>query len=175
MPQIHVCPLSQIPATVRASGARSLVTLINDGTPVTRPREIDESRHLFVAMSDIVLAEEGHVLPAEAHVRQLLEFVARWDRSEPIVIHCYAGVSRSTAAAFITACALNPDRNELAIAQDVRARSATATPNRLMVEIADRLLAREGRMVEAIAAIGRGEECFEGVPFALDLISGPHP
>lgn len=169
MPQIHVCPLSKIPATVRASGARSLVTLINSGTRVPRPREIEESRHLFVTMSDIVLAEDGHVLPAEAHVAELLAFVRGWDRGQAMVIHCYAGVSRSTAAAYITACALREDRCEFEIARELRARSPTATPNRLLVEIADRLLARDGRMVEAVAAIGRGEDCFEGVPFALDL------
>ena len=169
MPQIHVCPLSQIPATVRASGARSLVTLINSGTRVPRPREIEESRHLFVPMSDIVLAEDGHILPAEAHVADLLDFVRQWDRGQPLVIHCYAGVSRSTAAAYIAACALRGDRCEFEIARELRARSPTATPNRLLVEIADRLLARDGRMVEAVAAIGRGEDCFEGVPFALDL------
>lgn len=169
MSQIHVCPLSQIPETVRSSGARTLVTLINDGTPVARPTQIDESRHLFVAMSDIVLAADGHILPAEEHVATLLEFVQTWDREAPIVIHCFAGVSRSTAAAFITACALCADRSEIAIAKELRARSGTATPNRLLVEIADRMLGRDGRMVEAIDAIGRGEDCYEGIPFSIDL------
>lgn len=169
MPTIHVCPLSQIPETVRASGARTLLTLINEGTPVPRPREIDEASHLFVAMSDIVMAEDGHVLPAQAHVEQMLEFVRRWDGEHPLVIHCFAGVSRSTAAAFITACALDENRAELDIAHDLRRRSPTATPNRLMIEIADRLLGRNGRMVEAVKAIGRGRDCYEGEPFAIDL------
>jgi predicted protein tyrosine phosphatase len=167
--QIHVCPLSQIPQTVRASGAKSLLTLINDGTQVGRPDAIDQHRHLFVAMSDIVLAEDGHILPAEQHVEAILAFVRQWDRSEPIVIHCFAGVSRSTAAAYIAACALSESRCELEIARELRARSPTATPNRLLVEIADRLLGRDGRMIEAVAAIGRGEECFEAKPFALEL------
>ena len=169
MSQIHVCALSQIPKTVRASGARTMVTLINDGTAVARPTEIEESRHLFVAMSDILLAADGHILPAEAHVATLLDFVKQWDRVEPIVIHCFAGVSRSTAAAYITACALSEDRCEFEIAKELRARSETATPNRLLVEIGDRMLGREGRMVEAIDSIGRGSECFEGIPFAIDL------
>ena len=169
MSQIIVCPLSKIPETVRTSGARTLVTLINAGTEVVRPREIAESRHLFVAMSDIVLAEDGHILPAETHVETMLDFVRSWDRTAPLVIHCFAGVSRSTAAAFITACALDPERSERDIARSIRARSPTATPNRLMVELADRILARHGRMIEAVTAIGRGQECYEGVPFALDL------
>lgn len=169
MPSIHVCPLSQIPATVRASGARSMVTLIGAGTEVVRPREISESHHLYVAMSDIVLAAEGEILPDDSHVAKLVDFVRRWDREAPLVIHCYAGVSRSTAAAFIAACIVDEKRSEVAIAHEIRKRSPTATPNALMVEIADRLLERDGRMVEAVRSIGRGTDCYEGIPFSLDL------
>ena len=169
MPTIHVCALSKIPETVRASGARTMVTLINKGTEVIRPPEIPESRHMFVAMSDIVLAEDGHILPADTHVETMLEFVRSWDGAAPLVVHCYAGVSRSTAAAFIIACDRDGQRSEREIAELIRARSPTATPNRLMVEIADRLLGRKGRMIEAVDAIGRGRECYEGEPFALEI------
>ncbi len=169
MPQIHVCPLSKIPATVCATGARSLITLINQGTPVDRPREIEASRHLQVPVSDIVVELEGHILPAESHVADILDFVRGWDRAQPLLIHCYAGVSRSTAAAFIAACALKPEQPEIEIAQAIRAASPTASPNTLLVQVADRMLQRDGRMVAAVESIGRGEECMEGVPFALDL------
>lgn len=170
MSSIHVCPLSQIPATVRASGARSMVTLIGAGTEVVRPREIEETRHLYVAMSDIVLAVDGEILPDDSHVADVVDFVRRWDRKAPLVIHCYAGVSRSTAAAFIAACVVDEARSEMDIAREIRERSPTATPNALMVKIADRLLQRDGRMVEAVRSIGRGTDCYEGVPFALELV-----
>ena len=170
MPQIYVCPLSKIPATVRDTGARTMVTLINEGTPVPRPREIDEQSHLFVPISDITSAADGHILPAAVHVEQVLAFVrSRWDRQSPLVIHCYAGVSRSTAAAFISACALDETRSEDEIAMQLRRRSPTATPNRLLIEVADTILGRKGRMIDAVARIGRGTDCYEGVPFALDL------
>jgi predicted protein tyrosine phosphatase len=78
-------------------------------------------------------------------------------------------VSRSTAAAFITACALRPHRDEAEIAQAVRTKSPTATPNSRLVTIADAMLGRNGRMVAAIEKIGRGRNCFEGAPFALEL------
>ncbi len=169
MPQIHVCPLSQIAQTVQVTGARSMVTLINAGTPVARPAEIAPERHLFVSVSDIVAAEEGHILPAEAHLAEVLAFVRAWDRQQPLVVHCYAGVSRSTAAAYISACALRDDFDEAALARTLRARSPTATPNAMMVALGDHLLGRGGRMVAAIAAIGRGQDCAEGVPFSLDL------
>jgi predicted protein tyrosine phosphatase len=169
MPRIHVCSLARIADAVESTGARSLVTLLSPGTLVARPALIEPDRHLHIAMSDIVEPIEGQVLPDETHVRALLDFVAEWDRAEPLLIHCFAGVSRSTAAAFIAACALNPDLAETTIAQRIRAASPTATPNARMVAIADEILGREGRMTAAARAIGRGVDCFEGVPFALEL------
>ena len=169
MSRLHVCSLARVHSTVRQSGARSLVSLINPPLSIDRPEVIAAARHLHLAMSDIVAPTDGHVLPGEAQVARLLEFVRRWDRREAVVIHCYAGVSRSTAAAFIAACTLAPGHPEHAFAQAIRDASPTATPNPLLVALADDLLGRRGRMVAAVAAIGRGAECFEGVPFALDL------
>ncbi|MGH6812614.1 MAG: tyrosine phosphatase family protein, partial [Methylocella sp.] len=169
VPRIHVCPLSKLPETVRATGARSLVTLIDEGTPVSRPSGIAAEKHLVVVLSDIVAELEGHTLPNESHVEKFLAFVRQWDQTAPLLIHCFAGVSRSTAAAFIAACALRPHRNEAEIARAVRANSPTATPNLRLVAIADAMLGRNGRMVAAVEKIGRGCNCFEGAPFALEL------
>jgi predicted protein tyrosine phosphatase len=169
MPCIHVTPLSRLAETVEASGASHLVTLINVATPVERPASIAAERHLFIGMSDILQPMDGHVLPGEAHVRSLIGFARGWDRSRPMVMHCWAGISRSTAAAFITACALEPALDEVALAERLRAVSPSATPNARLVAVADDLLGRRGRMVDAIAAIGRGADAFEGTPFALAL------
>jgi predicted protein tyrosine phosphatase len=168
-PHILVCPLSKVPETVRATGARSLITLIDQGTPVGRPSAIAAEKHLVVRLSDIVVHVEGHTLPNESHVEKLLNFVRLWDQTAPLLIHCFAGVSRSTAAAFIAACALRPHRNEAEIADAVRANSPTATPNARLVAIADAMLGRNGRMIAAVEKIGRGCNCFEGAPFVLEL------
>lgn len=167
MPFVHVCPLSQVTQTVALSGARHLVSLINDGTPVIRPEAIPERNHLFLGINDIVEPAEGLVAPAEEHVRTLIGFVGTWDRERPIVIHCYAGISRSTAAAFIALCALGPERSEHDIASRLRDASPSATPNPRLVAFADDILGRGGRMSAAIRAIGRGEAAYEGIPFAL--------
>lgn len=169
MPTLHACPLSRLSETVGATKASHLVTLVTVGMEVERPRSIEAGRHLRVDVSDISVATADHVLPAEAHVRVLLDFVRGWDRARPLVIHCYAGISRSTAAVYIAACALQPERDEGEIARVLRLASPSATPNRLLVEIADGLLRREGRMIAGIAAIGRGADAFEGTPFCLAL------
>jgi predicted protein tyrosine phosphatase len=169
MPHITVCSLARLHRTVAEENASHVLTLINHGTPVTRPPAISADRHLFIAMSDIQEPLDGHILPGEAHVRNLLGFVRTWDRAQPMVIHCYAGVSRSTAAALITTAALNPGRSEQEIAAVIRSRSPTATPNLKLVAIADAILGRGGRLFEAADSIGRGADCFEGVPFRLEV------
>jgi predicted protein tyrosine phosphatase len=169
MPRLHVCSLALIGEIASQTGARSLVTLLSPGTRVDRPAEIAPQRHLYLAVSDILAPMPGQVLPEPSHLDELIAFVSAWDRAEPMLIHCFAGISRSTAAAFITACALSPLRDEFEIARALRAASPTATPNARLVALADATLGRNGRMNEAIAQIGRGEECFEGTPFALEL------
>ncbi len=133
MPTLHVSPLSKLDATVAACGASHLVSLINLATPVERPPGIAEGRHLFLGMSDISQPTEGHVLAGREHVERLVAFVRGWDRAAPLVIHCWAGISRSTAAAYITACALAPARDENAAADALRLASPSATPNARLV------------------------------------------
>jgi predicted protein tyrosine phosphatase len=169
VPSIHVCALSKVAETVCAVGARTLVTLIDDGAPAPRPPEITPQRHLILSISDIVEATDGHILPHAGHVDDLLDFLKTWDRAAPIVIHCWAGVSRSTAAAFIAACALEPKTPELFFARSIRANSSTASPNARLVALADARLGRKGRMTAAIAAIGRGAPCDEARSFTFAL------
>ena len=169
MPRLHVCSLARIEEVVEKTGARSMVTLLSPGTGVKRPHAIAPERHLNLAVSDIVDAAPGQVLPEASHIDAFLDFVRSWDRKAPMLIHCFAGVSRSTASAFIAACTLAPHRDEHEIARALRAASPTATPNARFVALADARLQRAGRMSEAIASIGRGEMCFEGHPFALEI------
>jgi len=166
---IHVCSLSRLHATVEETGALHIVTLLKDTDRVERPRRIVPANHLILGMDDISMPMDGYIAPANEHVRRLLDFVRGWDRAKPMVVHCFAGISRSTAGAYVAACALNPRRDEAAIAQALRRASVTATPNPLIVSIADRMLGRDGRMMAAIDAIGRGELAYEGEPFRLDL------
>jgi predicted protein tyrosine phosphatase len=169
MPTLHVCPLSCLQDTVAQTRASHVVTLINVGSEVRRPATIAPERHLTLGISDIVEPLDGHVLAAEEHMDRLLTFVRTWGRESPIVFHCWAGISRSTAAAYISACALAPERDEMEIAQALRLASPTATPNARFVALADAMLRREGRMVEAVRSIGRGAEAMEGTPFMLRI------
>ena len=166
---IHVCSLARLHDTVHQTGALHIVTMLKDTDRVERPDHILESNHLILGMDDITSEMDGYVTPCEEHVGRLLSFVRGWDRAKPLVMHCYAGISRSTAGAYVAACALNAERSELTIARELRGASTTATPNARIVSLADRMLGRNGRMVAAIESIGRGIVAYEAEPFRLDL------
>lgn len=166
---IHVCSLALLHKTVEETKALHIVTLLRLTDRVTRPAHIDEKNHLILAIDDIIAPEDGCTVPAEDHVVRLVDFAQRWDRAAPMVVHCFAGISRSTAAAFTAACALNPRRDEAEIARAIRAASPTAMPNKRIVAIADEILRRGGRMVRAVEALGRGQEAMEGHPFRLEI------
>jgi len=168
MTRIYVCPLSKVHEVVAVSGASALVSLLSPGHPMTRPEAISPQRHLALGLSDIVAPLDGHVLAQQSQVESLLTFFHEWDRARPLVIHCYAGVSRSTAAGFIALCALTP-KPEIEIARELRRLSPSATPNRHLVSLADTLLSRKGRMTAAVEAIGRGRDCFEGEVFCMEM------
>jgi predicted protein tyrosine phosphatase len=172
MPTLHVCPLSRLNDTIAAIGPSHVVSLMGVGAQIERPASIAPDRHLFIGVSDIVEPTDGHVLASPEHMEQLLAFVRAWDRESPLLFHCWAGISRSTAAAYIAACALAPERDEAELAGALRKAAPSATPNARFVTLADDLLGRKGRMTDAIQAIGRGAEAMEGTPFMLQLNRG---
>jgi len=166
---IHVCSLAALPETVKATGASHIMSVMAKVDQVQRPASVLEINHLRVQVDDITEHMDGFVAPCETHIEQILNFVRSWDRSAPMVVHCFAGISRSTASAFAAACALNPHRDEIAIARQIRTASPIASPNRLIVSLADRALGRDGRMLRALDEMGPGSMTVEGRPFRVEL------
>ncbi len=167
MPLIAVCSLALVPSTAARLKPWGVITLLDPATMIETPNGIAPDRHLKVGVNDINASAEGLISPKEDHVASVLAHGAAWDIASPLLIHCWAGVSRSTASAFMIACQANPHTPPSRIAEMIRSVSPTATPNRLLTSIADDMLGRGGAMVDAIDAIGRGEDCWEGTPFEL--------
>ena len=165
---IHVSALSALTGVTAQLGRFDLLTLLAPDYPDVDWREFACERHLRLAFHDIVEPMAGLTAPDRDIMQAVFDFGRSGDDQRALLIHCWAGISRSSAAAFAIAC----DRNqgfERDIAVELRRRSPSATPNRLMVRLADDLLRRDGRMVDAIDGIGRGAEAREGEPYALPL------
>ncbi|HEX5509948.1 MAG TPA: protein tyrosine phosphatase [Pseudolabrys sp.] len=166
---IHVCSLARLHETIDRTGARHVVTCLRRSDEARLEGRIARENHLILNMDDIALPLDGYTAPADEHVTRLIEFATGWDRRAPMVVHCFAGISRSSASAYVAACALSPGRDEMEIAWDLRRASRTAMPNVRIVSLADRLLKRDGRMIRAVDAIGPGLAATEGEPFLLNL------
>lgn len=161
-----VCPLSQVEAVIAARSPSHLITLLDPAYLIDTPAGLEPHRHLRLGVDDVTDPSEGRIAPDGALVERILAFGRGWDASRPMLVHCWAGISRSTATAFLLACERNPDTPEATIARALRAASIHAYPNRRIVALADDLLGRQGRMVDAVEAIGMGEFAV-GFPFDL--------
>ena len=165
--RIWVSPLARAPQLVEETEASRAVSLLSPGDLFPTFGRLHADRHHRVHLHDIVEPAEGFVTPAARHVEQLIDFLEGWSPSETLLIHCWAGISRSTATAFIAACMHNPDADEAAIARGLREASPTAFPNARIIGFADAILGRDGRMSAAVRAIGRGEVALEAEPFSI--------
>jgi len=169
--KLIVSPLRDVDTVVRFKRPSHLITLLDPHLMGDGPRGFNPERHLKIAVDDIWEPRQGMVLPDPAVVEDVLAFGKTWSGEDPMLVHCWAGVSRSTAAAYMLACAHRPDLDEAKIAQDLRKASPSATPNPLMIRLADDIMGRKGRMVDAVASIGRGVYAYPGSPFELKLTS----
>jgi predicted protein tyrosine phosphatase len=169
MPLILVTPLSHIDAAIRRYRPSHMVTLLSPEHMIETPEGIDAAQHLRLGMNDVADVLVSEDPPSERHIRELIDFGRTWDGKTSMLVHCWAGVSRSTAAAFILLCDKRGPGMEREIANGLRFRAPHAYPNALMVSIADRLLNRGGRMISAIEGIGRGTIVAEGQTVELPL------
>ena len=169
MSVLAVTPLSDMEATLRRTGAREMISLAGPGREVLRPEGLD--RFTVPVFHDIAAPRDGHVEPRPEHVAEILRAGRAWNRSRPLVIQCWMGVSRSTAAALLVAADLEGG-DMAALAARLRAAAPFATPNPLLVRLGDDALGLHGALVAAVAKIGRGAEVSQGSPFVLHLEPG---
>jgi predicted protein tyrosine phosphatase len=165
---IYVSSLSALNSITTRLQNYDLLTLLSPDYPPVDWSAYACERHIRLAFHDIVEPMPGLVAPDRDMMQAVLDFGRNSEHQRALLIHCWAGISRSSAAAFAIACDRNPGF-ERDIAAELRRRAPYATPNRLMVRLADDLLERNGRMIEAIDGIGRGAEAREGEPYELPL------
>ncbi len=164
--KLIVCPAIYAPQNVETHRPSHVLGLLSPGQDEAA-LPCAPAHRLELRFNDIAAPQDGLVAPDESNLRAILTFARSWDAAAPMLIYCFAGISRSTAAAFAIACQHHPQSTEQAIASLLRQASPSATPNPLMIALADALLNREGRMSDALLAIGCGEGMFEGYAFEL--------
>lgn len=149
-----VCGLADVEPLIAARQPSHMISLLDPASMIGTPAGVLPHNHLRLGVNDITEPMEEMIVPDETAVGRILAFGRGWDERRPMLIHCWAGISRSTATAFVIACERSPDADERAIARTLRQAAPHASPNRRIVALADQLMGRRGRMIEAVEAMG---------------------
>lgn len=163
---IHVSPLSALTNVTAKLDRFALLTLLSPDHPQVDWREFACERHLRLAFHDIVEPVAGLTAPDREMMQAVVDFGRDGEDQRALLIHCWAGISRSTATAYIALCHLN-EGHEHNAAKLMRAAARHAQPNPRLVAVADKIMGRKGRMIEAVAAMGPGEFDMEGALFSM--------
>jgi predicted protein tyrosine phosphatase len=112
-------------------------------------------KRLTLRFDDIIEPTPGLAMPEARHVDALLGFGKDlgWEDDNPLghlLVHCHAGISRSTASMSILLAEARPAMDEDAVFADIRAIRPQAWPNSVMIRLADERLGRGGRLTEAL-------------------------
>ncbi len=145
---IYISGLFDMPRYVRELEPTHLISIIQPEFQPIRPREIVAERHLRVAVHDISEPDGFGVLPEGDDVRDLVDFAREWDPDlGGLLVHCFAGISRSTATALIAHFLKTGDADLSARA--LRQAAPYAIPNRRILALADDELGLGGALVGA--------------------------
>ena len=165
---IYVSSLFQMPHYVDTLRPGYLVSIIQPEFQPPTPPEIDPDRHHRVAVHDISEPVSGSIHLEDHHMVDLLKFLQSWPANESLLVHCYAGISRSTAVALI-ALTIKSRQTEKESALALRTASPHAQPNRLIISSADRQLGLDGRLIAASEAMDAAKIATEGTLVTLHV------
>ncbi|HEX2728017.1 MAG TPA: protein-tyrosine phosphatase family protein [Beijerinckiaceae bacterium] len=124
-------------------------------------RAYDRHHRTILRFHDIIEPIPEQILPEPADVEAILAFgrslgedAAERDEGH-LLVHCHAGISRSTAAMAMLLAQVHPDQAEKDIFERLLEIRPQAWPNSRMIGFADDLLARDGRLTAALARLYR--------------------
>ena len=119
------------------------IAVVSIGCPGTKtPRGVlpEKPHHLRLEFDDINYEVEDLKAPEPKHVRAIIDHAEECAKFDITYCHCRAGISRSTAAAFILRCIKLGPGNEDEALQRLLADRSIAEPNARMVSFADEML-----------------------------------
>ena len=171
--QVTICGIGELGLHCEA-GVTHVLSLLDPGSPEPEAfGTFDPHRRLELRFHDVIDADPGCVPPERPDVEQLLSFGRDLGSAKGghLLVHCHAGVSRSTAAATLILAQARPDRPAEEALQTVVRRRPRAWPNLRILELGDALLGRRGEIV--VAARAHYRRVLEREPWMIEqMIDG---
>jgi predicted protein tyrosine phosphatase len=154
---VTVCGIEELDGH-SATGVSHVLSILDPGHPVPEAfGAYGEHDRLELRFHDIIEAEAEKIAPREADVAAILDFGRRMmaEAAPRLLVHCHAGISRSTAALTLVLAQAQPEVPAEALLAGILARREKAWPNLRMLEYGDAMLGRGGTLPAAAAAIYR--------------------
>lgn len=149
MPSLHhICGIDELGDAPIGTASR-VVSIISPRAAV--PPELLHLRDnlLVLRFDDVIDGTDNYQLVTEDDIARLLAFDRNHSHDEMLLVHCTAGISRSSAAMVILLAQRRPGDEE-AIFAEIREIRPKAWPNSRMIEFGDKLLGLNGKLIEAL-------------------------
>jgi predicted protein tyrosine phosphatase len=150
--RLTICGLGEL-CSYQASAVSHVLSILDPGFPDPEDFAAYGPHHrLTLRFHDIIVPVPGQMPPASGHVERLIAFGREiaGDPLDHLLVHCHAGISRSTAAMGILLAEAHPERDEDDIFAEILGIRPQAWPNSVMIGLADDLLGRDGRLLLAL-------------------------
>ena len=154
--KVTICGIPELPQHC-STDITHVLSIIDTHEP--RPSALEHFpaiEHELIRFDDVVAEYPGFEACTPAHIEKVLAFGERVHARPDghVLVHCHAGISRSTAAAAILMCQHAPGDEEAAFLRLLGLRKH-GWPNTRMVEFADVLLQRDGALLRGLDAYRR--------------------
>lgn len=153
---LTICGIDELPAHQTRLVTHVLSVLDPDWPEIETFQSYGQHHRTTLRFNDIIDPQAGRVLPAPEHVGEILRFgsdlsSSSGDREDGhLLVHCHMGVSRSTAAMISLLAQAHSSEDEDWLFARLREIRPQAWPNSLMIQYADDILSRDGRMIAAL-------------------------
>ncbi len=156
-PRMTICGILELGEHFAAGVTHVLSILGPNGDDPPEFAEFAPHRRLVLRFHDVIEPLSDQMGPTRTDVERLLAFGREVGETPDahLLVHCRAGVSRSTAAATLIMMQANPEWSASAALEAVAALRPRVWPNLLILEFGEALLRRDGEIVAAVGAIYR--------------------
>jgi predicted protein tyrosine phosphatase len=154
--RMTICALDELDH-YRARGVTHILSILDPDTPDPDVFRTYQPHHrTTLRFHDDIDPAPNLILPQTEHIETILAFGhsladntgAGGERY--VLVHCHMGISRSTAAMAMLLALVHPDEDEDKLFHRLLQLRPQAWPNCVMVELADALLGRRGRLISAL-------------------------
>jgi predicted protein tyrosine phosphatase len=169
--EISICGIEEL-APFERRGVTHLLSVLDPDYPEPESLSLLSPGHrLQLRFHDAIDTKPGEILVELEHVRQVLEFGKDLPVADGhLLVHCHAGISRSTAFTILLVAQALPEVSSAEIVAEIVRVRDRAWPNLRIIELGDELLGRKGTLVAAVRA--RHAEYAKRMPRFVQLMKG---